>query len=897
HFLFINNSLTPSSTRTKLSNMEDNMKILENMGFADRELNRKALIRAENDISEAVTLLTSSHFCNDDFMTPNERRPTSTFIGSLTKKQMKQQQNITLDKASSASSDGLSIENSNSFTTSDFLDLEKKVYGDKWPIPYKRKFNTNEYFARIVDQDEHCKKFMEALIPEAFRKLQCSHYINHWAVEIQLGVFDMVQLLVDLIAARLSYSPVPVQLLETLAILFDHNSVFQQKNKNRPYDSSLYDKQLGEHILAKSSSIFSVFNQNEPYGWLREIINRFVLNDGIQNLKKQFKSVQSLIALEYNALLSPFAQCMDYLFIDKYQQLFSEHIEQALDYVKNLKEEDFKAESTNSIFELLTTLRKIYSVVWKNRVAQMEELHLNILLEMLTLSNFNAKMNSLKELSKIIENCTSSVQSIIKTSIPHDTVTQWIIEHSILSKALEGNIDQNQYIEKVQTLVDFIAPRILKEDIETIWKMQSWKTETISIQEKLIELLGAVGRRCQKDCAARVLEVLWDMAHEDQLNRSMLDHILHCHLRVFNEGRSPYDALRRDYCLKCMTDLHRKQGWFVPAIKHLHELLLHDATNTVKFFKADLISLVVNKHDVISVLIQSLSTYQLDVWNKTHGHVTIETAVDDRFTYEESIKIHLDLLSLLLKKGCFYLVLKRSEELWDLLITNEKASFLNRELGFTWFITCVEDVNRDSQIALFEKRISKLDLINLSPKGFECYKLYFARYNLERYRRPRNFNYDSNISTSSNTSSSDMNSLGVNEHSEPIASTEVASPKINHACMTLNDISSLKSIDDLTTQQLQQILVHNLVPIAECVKKSELISKVKLLYHNEKQKNESNTNKDPNENLCKVCLDANIDCVFLNCGHLCSCIYCGKQLSECPLCRCAIANVIRVFKG
>ncbi|CAF3468624.1 unnamed protein product, partial [Rotaria sp. Silwood2] len=499
HFLFINNSLTPSSTRTKLSNMEDNMKILENMGFADRELNRKALIRAENDISEAVTLLTSSHFCNDDFMTPNERRPTSTFIGSLTKKQMKQQQNITLDKASSASSDGLSIENSNSFTTSDFLDLEKKVYGDKWPIPYKRKFNTNEYFASkcficsylgegnlsrcllsamklaldgIVDQDEHCKKFMEALIPEAFRKLQCSHYINHWAVEIQLGVFDMVQLLVDLIAARLSYSPVPVQLLETLAILFDHNSVFQQKNKNRPYDSSLYDKQLGEHLLDKSSSIFSVFNQNEPYGWLREIINRFVLNDGIQNLKKQFKSVQSLIALEYNALLSPFAQCMDYLFIDKYQQLFSEHIEQALDYVKNLKEEDFKAESTNSIFELLTTLRKIYSVVWKNRVAQMEELHLNILLEMLTLSNFNAKMNSLKELSKIIENCTSSVQSIIKTSIPHDTVTQWIIEHSILSKALEGNIDQNQYIEKVQTLVDFIAPRILKEDIETIWKMQ-----------------------------------------------------------------------------------------------------------------------------------------------------------------------------------------------------------------------------------------------------------------------------------------------------------------------------------------------------------------------------------------------------------------------------------------
>jgi hypothetical protein len=34
---------------------------------------------------------------------------------------------------------------------------------------------------------------------------------------------------------------------------------------------------------------------------------------------------------------------MDYLFLDKYRQLFNEHIEQALDYIKNLKEDDFKA--------------------------------------------------------------------------------------------------------------------------------------------------------------------------------------------------------------------------------------------------------------------------------------------------------------------------------------------------------------------------------------------------------------------------------------------------------------------------------------------------------------------------------------------------------------------------
>ena len=207
------------------------------------------------------------------------------------------------------------------------------------------------------------------------------------------------------------------------------------------------------------------------------------------------------------------------------------------------------------------------------------------------------------------------------------------------------------------------------------------------------------------------------MAHEERLSRSMLDHLLHCHLRVFTEGRSPYDAFKLDYCLKCTIDLQRKQGWLVPAIKHLYELLRHDSTNTLKRTDQDLISVLVNKHNLISELIQSLSTCQLDVWNKTKGHITIDTLVDERYTHEESIKNHLDLLSFLLKKGNLYLILKRSEDIWDTLITNENGNSFGRELGLDWFITCVEDLNRESQTALFEKRVSKLDPIHLSPKG------------------------------------------------------------------------------------------------------------------------------------------------------------------------------------
>jgi hypothetical protein len=76
--------------------MEENMETLINMGFTDRELNRKALTKAGNDIAEAVTILTGPSYFNDDVMIPNEPIPPPTtplaFIGPLTKEQIEQQQ-------------------------------------------------------------------------------------------------------------------------------------------------------------------------------------------------------------------------------------------------------------------------------------------------------------------------------------------------------------------------------------------------------------------------------------------------------------------------------------------------------------------------------------------------------------------------------------------------------------------------------------------------------------------------------------------------------------------------------------------------------------------------------------------------------------------------------------
>jgi uncharacterized UBP type Zn finger protein len=76
--------------------MEDHIQSLISMGFIDRDLNRKVLIKSNNDISEAVTLLTSYNYFNDDDddVRLSSEATTTTFIGPLTKEQLEQQQMV-----------------------------------------------------------------------------------------------------------------------------------------------------------------------------------------------------------------------------------------------------------------------------------------------------------------------------------------------------------------------------------------------------------------------------------------------------------------------------------------------------------------------------------------------------------------------------------------------------------------------------------------------------------------------------------------------------------------------------------------------------------------------------------------------------------------------------------
>lgn len=115
---------------------------------------------------------------------------------------------------------------------------------------------------------------------------------------------------------------------------------------------------------------------------------------------------------------------------------------------------------------------------------------------------------------------------------------------------------------------------------------------------------------------------------------------------------------------------------------------------------------------------------------------------------------------------------------------------------------------------------------------------------------------------------------------------------------SLSDIRSEQDIEHLSVRRLKEILARNFVDYKGCCEKWELMERVRRLYHDKLHlAASSNTSTEDESGLCRICMDAHIDCVLLECGHMITCTNCGKRMSECPICRQYVIRAVHVFRS
>jgi hypothetical protein len=87
----------------------------------------------------------------------------------------------------------------------------------------------------------------------------------------------------------------------------------------------------------------------------------------------------------------------------------------------------------------------------------------------------------------------------------------------------------------------------------------------------------------------------------------------------------------------------------------------------------------------------------------------------------------------------------------------------------------------------------------------------------------------------------------------------------------------------LSVRTLKSILKANFVEQSHVIEKSELVKLVQRLA--DQHKSDRNTTEESetggnDDNLCRVCFDAQQNCVFLDCGHMVTCMDCAKKVGK-----------------
>uniref|UniRef100_A0A673MZ36 Ubiquitin carboxyl-terminal hydrolase 24 n=1 Tax=Sinocyclocheilus rhinocerous TaxID=307959 RepID=A0A673MZ36_9TELE len=587
---------------------EQHMTTLLCMGFPDPVAIRKALRLAKNDINEAVALLTNESPGLGYGYEPMESGPSPgsglsgdgensgrTGTGGFDPPPA---YHDVVESERTNDENGNCSGNSMEFPTTNLYELESRVFTDHWSIPYKREESLGKCLiastclARLglADADENCKRFIDRCMPEAFKKLLTSSAVHKWGTEIHEGIYNMLMLLVDLVAERVKQDPIPIGLMGILTMAVNPDNEYHFKNRMKACQRN-WAEVFGEDSMFAVSPSSSY--QKEPHGWLVDLVNRFGEMEGFTAIQCKLNQEEIEIGC-VSALVQPLGVCAEYLNSNLVQPMLDPVIHKMITYVQNLEEKDLKDKRLVSIPELLSAIKLLCMRFQRELVNVVDDLRLDILLRMLKTPHFSAKMNSLKEVTKLIEE--STVSKTVKNAIDTDRLLDWLVENSVLSIALEGNIDQAQYCDRIKGIIELLGSKLSLDELSKIWKIQagqsstvienihtiiaaaavkfnfdqlshlfvliqkSWEVESDRVRQKLLSLIGRIGREARSEATTgKVLEVLWELAHLPTLPTTLVQQALEEHLTILSDAYAVKETIKRNYIIKCIEDIKKMQ--------------------------------------------------------------------------------------------------------------------------------------------------------------------------------------------------------------------------------------------------------------------------------------------------------------------------------------------------
>ncbi|TWW81135.1 putative ubiquitin carboxyl-terminal hydrolase FAF-X [Takifugu flavidus] len=653
------------------------------------------------------------------------------------------------------------------FPHADLAKLDDMINRPRWVVPVLPKGELEVLLEAAIDLSkkgldvkcEACQRFFRDGLTISFTKILTDEAVSGWKFEIHRCIINNTHRLVELCVAKLSQDWFP--LLELLAMATNPHCKFHIYNGTRPSESVPAGAQLADDELFARPP-----DPRSPKGWLVDLINKFGTLNGFQILHDRFMSGQALNVQIIAALIKPFGQCYEFLTLHTVKKYFLPVIEMVPQFLENLTDEELKKEAKNeakndALSMIIKSLKNLAS-----RVPGQEETVKN--LEIFSVSYYTHRHNPEEE-----------------EWLTAERMAEWIQQNHILSIVLRDSLHQPQYVEKLEKILRFVIKEkaLTMQDLDNIWAAQAGKHEAIvknvhdllaklawdfspeqldhlfdcfkaswtnaskKQREKLLELI----RRLAEDdkdgvMAHKVLNLLWNLAHSDDVPVDIMDQALSAHIKILDYSCSQdRDTQKIQWIDRFIEELRTNDKWVIPALKQIREIcsLFGEAPQNLSqtqrsphvFYRHDLINQLQHNHALVTLVAENLSAYM-----ETMRQLSKEEQAEfdpqtvrpgSRYSHVQEVQERLNFLRFLLKDGQLWLCAPQAKQIWKCLAEN--AVFLcDREACFKWYSKLMgdePDLDPDINKDFFENNVLQLDPSLLTENGMKCFERFFKAVN------------------------------------------------------------------------------------------------------------------------------------------------------------------------
>ncbi|XP_072539942.1 ubiquitin carboxyl-terminal hydrolase 9X-like isoform X4 [Salminus brasiliensis] len=682
------------------------------------------------------------------------------------------------------------------FPHTDLAKLDDMINRPRWVVPVLPKGELEVLLEAAIDLSkkgldvkcEACQRFFRDGLTISFTKILTDEAVSGWKFEIHRCIINNTHRLVELCVVKLSQDWFP--LLELLAMATNPHCKFHIYNGTRPSESVPAGAQLADDELFARPP-----DPRSPKGWLVDLINKFGTLNGFQMLHDRFMSGLALNVQIIAALIKPFGQCYEFLTLHTVKKFFLPVIEMVPQFLENLTDEELKKEAKNeakndALSMIIKSLKNLASRVpgQEETVKNLEIFRLKMILRLLQISSFNGKMNALNEVNKVISSVSYYTHRHGNPEeeewLTAERMAEWIQQNNILSIVLRDSLHQPQYVEKLEKILRFVIKEkaLTLQDLDNIWAAQAGKHEAIvknvhdllaklawdfspeqldhlfdcfkaswtnaskKQREKLLELI----RRLAEDdkdgvMAHKVLNLLWNLAHSDDVPVDIMDQALNAHIKILDYSCSQdRDTQKIQWIDRFIEELRTNDKWVIPALKQIREIcsLFGEAPQNLSqtqrsphvFYRHDLINQLQHNHALVTLVAENLSAYMENMrqFSKEYTGFDPQTVrVGSRYSHVQEVQERLNFLRFLLKDGQLWLCAPQAKQIWKCLAEN--AVFLcDREACFKWYSKLMgdePDLDPDINKDFFENNVLQLDPSLLTENGMKCFERFFKAVN------------------------------------------------------------------------------------------------------------------------------------------------------------------------